>query len=62
MKERRRIKPAIPGARVNYPGGGRQLPPAGLSVQWSAYWARYLAMGIVVEVSPGVARPQAGEG
>lgn len=57
---RRRIKPAIAGTKVYYPGGAQRLPESGAMVDWDAernrprhpHWTRYITMGIVVEVMP----------
>ena len=48
----RRVKPADPSFKVNYPGGGRQLPLTGAVVPIDGYWSRYIAEGIVVYDDP----------
>ncbi len=51
---RRLILPAVP-APVFYPGGGRQLPVRGATIEFvvrtglpkNPFWARYLAMDMI---------------
>jgi hypothetical protein len=55
---KRYIKPAREGLVVRQPQNGRPLPPEGVSVDWSGYWARRKAEGSIVEAKPP-AKPKA---
>jgi len=58
MSERKFVKPAHKGASIPDPDRGRNLPPGGDEVEWSAHWALLAERGdvIVREVSPDKSR------
>ena len=50
--DRRTVKPAHPDATIPDPAHRSKLPPDGLEVTWSPYWARLLRRGDVEVVEP----------
>ena len=51
---RKYVRPADPKATILDPAHGRDLPPGGIAVEWSAYWARLLLRGdVIVEEAGG---------
>jgi hypothetical protein len=42
------VKPAIAGATIPDPSRGRDLPPDGAEVEWTAYWAGMEMRGDVI--------------
>lgn len=49
---RKHVAPADPSATVPDPERGRALPPEGLPVDWSPYWAGLALRGDIVVTDP----------